>query len=48
MTLGFVIVNKAKSRELSWISMNTGAIPDNDKTKTKFFVCSTTVLMVEI
>jgi len=40
-------VNKGKSSELSWISMNTGAIPDNDKTKTKFFVCST-VLMVDI
>ena len=38
-------MNKAKSSELSWISMNTGAIPDNDKTK--LFVCST-VLMLEI
>ena len=28
VTLGFVIVIKAKSRKLSWISMNTGAIPD--------------------
>ena len=28
MTLGFVTVNKATSSELSWISMNTGAIPD--------------------
>ena len=28
VTLGFVIVNKATSSELSWISMNTGAIPD--------------------
>ena len=27
VTLGFVIVIKAKSRKLSWISMNTGAIP---------------------
>ena len=28
MTLGFVIVIKATSSKLSWISMNTGAIPD--------------------
>ena len=28
VTLGFVTVNKATSSELSWISMNTGAIPD--------------------
>ena len=28
VTLVFVIVNKATSSELSWISMNTGAIPD--------------------
>ena len=28
VTLGFVIVIKATSRKLSWISMNTGAIPD--------------------
>ena len=27
VTLGFVIVNKATSSELSWISMNTGVIP---------------------
>ena len=38
-------MNKAKSSELSWIYMNTGAISDNDKTK--LFVCCT-VLMVEI
>ena len=38
-------MNKAKSSELSWISMNTEAISDNDKTK--LFACST-VLMVEI
>ena len=30
MTLGFVTVNKATSSELSWISMNTGEIPDID------------------
>ena len=28
VTLGFVTMNKATSSELSWISMNTGAIPD--------------------
>ena len=28
VTLGFVTVNKATSSELSWISMNTGAIPN--------------------
>ena len=28
MTLGFGTVNKATSSELSWISINTGAIVD--------------------
>ena len=28
VTLGFVIVIKATSSKLPWISMNTGAIPD--------------------
>ena len=41
VTLGFVIVIKATSSKLSWISMNTGAIPDpgfrhGDKDKDKY------------
>ena len=41
VTLGFVIVIKATSSKLSWISMNTGVIPDpgsrhGDKDKDKY------------
>ena len=41
VNLGFVIVIKATSRKLSWISMNTGVIPDpgsrhGDKDKGKY------------